>query len=88
MRKLCSVCGGQHFANTEYRYARGVDPVPALECADCRAIVLDEALASSDQERHSVRLAAGVRSALVAARSSASAAWAPDEWPTPPLTID
>lgn len=68
----CKICGGRHFAASEYRHSRHGLPVPALECADCRALVLDEAVALSDEERSSIRLAKAVRSSLVASGARCS----------------
>ena len=71
--KRCTICGGRHFAASEYRHSRCGTPVPALECADCRALVLDEDVAVSDEERTSIRRANAVRSALAASGGSALA---------------
>jgi hypothetical protein len=38
-----------------------------MECADCHALVLDESVATSEQERDSVRLAVAARAAHCAA---------------------
>jgi hypothetical protein len=78
--KQCKICGGRHFAASEYRHSRHGIPVPALECADCRALVLDENVALSEEERTSIRLAKAVRSALAA--SAGSGLPEADELPT------
>lgn len=85
MVKQCKVCGGRHFAASEYRHSREGSPVPALECADCRALVLDETVAISDEERTSIRLAKAVRSALAA--SAGSSLPETDELPTTQTTL-
>ncbi len=38
-----------------------------MECVDCHALVLDESVATSEQERDSVRLAVAARAAHCAA---------------------
>jgi hypothetical protein len=60
----CQICGGDVFTSTEYR----TDSVraPARECAGCRALVLDEDAATSQEERHSVRMAVAARAACSA----------------------
>ncbi len=60
----CRVCEGRHFAAAEYVSRPGLKAVPALECADCRALTLDESVASSADERDSIRLAKAARCAL------------------------
>jgi hypothetical protein len=58
---VCDICGGSTFVAAEYR-AEGV-VAPARECAQCKALVLDEAVATSQEERDSVRIAAAARAA-------------------------
>lgn len=58
---VCDICGGDTFIAAEYR-AEGV-VAPARECARCKALVLDEGVATSEEERDSVRLAAAARAA-------------------------
>jgi hypothetical protein len=58
----CNVCGCQDFVAAEYAYEAG--RVPAIECADCRALVLHEDAASDDEERDSVKLAIAARASI------------------------
>ena len=67
----CKVCEGSVFAAAEYRTLPGRAAVPALECADCRALMLDESVASSPDERDSIRLAKAARCALSATPAAA-----------------
>jgi hypothetical protein len=60
----CNVCGGTTLLRTEYRAGQGV-VAPALACADCAAISLDESVAECDEERESVKLAKAARAAAV-----------------------
>jgi hypothetical protein len=62
----CKVCGHDELFETEYR--TGKLTAPALECAKCHALDLDERVAKSDEDRDSVRRA-------VAARQSAGVAY-------------
>jgi hypothetical protein len=64
--RQCNICGGRDFAASEYRHSREGEPVPALECADCRALVLDETVAISEEQRTSIRRAKAVRAGLAA----------------------
>jgi hypothetical protein len=57
----CNVCGGENLTAVEYR--AGSIRAPAMECDKCHAIVLDEAAATSEEERDSVRLAKAARAA-------------------------
>jgi hypothetical protein len=57
----CSVCGSDRFIASEYKMDGG--KAPALECVRCHALNLDEAAASSDEERDCVRLAVAARAA-------------------------
>ncbi len=56
----CTVCFGQSFVAIEYVTKESVR-APALRCLRCEAIHLDEAVARSDEERESVRLAKAER---------------------------
>jgi len=58
----CSNCDGKSFIRTEYRM-RGLR-APALECASCHVLHLDEAAVRSEEERESVRLAVAERARL------------------------
>jgi hypothetical protein len=78
MVKECRVCGGKLFAASEYRHSRNGGAVPALECADCRTLVLDEAVATSDAERSSIRLAKAVRAALANPAADPTTAYGDD----------
>jgi hypothetical protein len=49
----CSVCRGRWFALC--RYMTRTASCPALECANCHAITLDENVAASAKECESVR---------------------------------
>jgi hypothetical protein len=60
----CNICGGDRLTASEYR--TGSVRAPAMECVACHAIVLDESLATSEQERDSVRLAVAARAASCA----------------------
>jgi hypothetical protein len=60
--RSCPICEGETFVPIDYKAP--TFRAPALECASCRAILLDEDAARSDRERHSVRLAAKVRAGL------------------------
>ncbi len=48
-------------------YCAGSVRAPAMECAHCHALLLDEAAATSEQERESVRMAVAARAAHCAA---------------------
>jgi hypothetical protein len=65
----CGVCGQSRFVSTEYKV--GSKRAPALECARCHAISLEEGLARTDGERESVRLAIALRQAIQEAWSVA-----------------
>ncbi len=58
----CHVCGGRRFVSTEYKM--GTMHAPALACARCHAIVLEEAVARTEGERDSVRRAIALRKAV------------------------
>ncbi len=58
----CTVCFGQSFVAIEYVTKESVR-APALRCLRCDAIHLDEAVARSNEERESVRLAKAERAA-------------------------
>jgi transcription elongation factor Elf1 len=49
----CDVCGGDTFSVCDYVTREAT--CPALECAKCGAITLDEEVARSSDERESVR---------------------------------
>jgi hypothetical protein len=68
----CTVCGGSHFAATEYNTGDGAHRVaaPALECTKCKAIVLEEHVARTQEERESVKMAIAMRSAIQEAQAS------------------
>src|SRR5579859_2374618 len=55
----CDTCGGEQFVPTEYNL--GASRAPAVECATCHVVVLDEALARSEEERLAIRLAIQAR---------------------------
>ncbi len=57
----CTVCGGDRFVSTEYR--AGSVEAPALECLTCGAVVLEEAVARTEEERESVKMAIALRKA-------------------------
>jgi hypothetical protein len=57
----CNVCGGSRFLSTEYN--TGSKRAPALECTKCHALVLDQAVARTDEERESVKMAVALRTA-------------------------
>ncbi len=61
---ICNICGDRYFVAAEYR-AEGCR-APALECSTCRALILREEIAGNDEERRSVKIAMGMRSALAA----------------------
>jgi hypothetical protein len=58
----CTVCGGSQFVATEYK--TGEMTAPAMECATCLAIVLEEGVARTDEERSSVKIAIALRAAV------------------------
>ncbi len=70
----CEVCGYGHFVAAEY--ATQVGRAPALECARCGALNLDENAASNDAELASVRFAALTRAGIVAERQGPAAYYA------------
>lgn len=57
----CSVCQGESFIASEY--ILDDRRAPAVECTRCHALDLDEAMARSQEERDSVRLAVAARAA-------------------------
>jgi hypothetical protein len=59
----CESCGGWHFSSTEYNLESV--RVPALQCAGCGVVLLDETLARSEAERVAVRRAIDARQAIV-----------------------
>lgn len=65
----CKVCGQGELIEAEYK--TGDFCAPALKCARCQAIHLDEGVAKSEKDRDSVRRA-------VAARLSARNSYDPD----------
>lgn len=75
MPRRCDICGGTCFIPSEYRAFGQLAGARAIECAECDALVLDEAMSA----RTSPRLGTAIRSALAAAR--ASVPWV-DEAPT------
>lgn len=52
----CTTCGGMHFEPAEY-LRRGARPAPALACAHCGTLLLDESIARSDIDLAAVRAA-------------------------------
>jgi hypothetical protein len=70
----CTVCGGSHFTATEYNTGDGAHRLtaPALECTKCKAIVLEEHVARTKEERESVKTAIAMRSAIQEAQASAT----------------
>jgi hypothetical protein len=58
----CNVCGGSRFVAIEYRM--GDMGAPAMECVKCRAIVLEEGVARTKEERESVKIAIAMRAAV------------------------
>jgi|HubBroStandDraft_2_1064218.scaffolds.fasta_scaffold154087_2 hypothetical protein len=68
----CTVCGGSHFTATEYNTGDGARRVaaPALECTKCKAIVLEEHVARTKEERESVKMAIAMRSAIQEAQAA------------------
>jgi hypothetical protein len=58
----CGVCGGTKFVSTEYK--TGEMNAPALECSTCLAIVLEECVARTEEERESVKTAIALRAAV------------------------
>jgi hypothetical protein len=59
----CTICGGESFRPTAY-VTPSVHAV-ALECDNCSAVLLDERVARSDDERASVRLAIAARQHVI-----------------------
>ncbi len=57
----CEGCGGDRFVSA--RYNLGAIRAPALECANCRVLILDEAIARSEDERAAIRQAIVLRKA-------------------------
>jgi len=58
----CEGCGGERFVSTEYNL--GASRAPALECASCHVLVLEEGLARSEDERLAIRQAMALREAV------------------------
>lgn len=58
----CNVCGHGRFVSTEYN--TGDLRAPALECASCHTLVLEEGVARTEKERESVRMAIALRAAV------------------------
>jgi hypothetical protein len=58
----CNICECVDFLPAEY--ASELGHAPALECACCHALVLDEDAAATESERDSVKLAVAVRAAI------------------------
>ncbi len=58
----CTVCGGTRFVSSEYKTAEMT--APAMACATCMAIVLEEGVARTDEERESVKIAMALRAAV------------------------
>ena len=58
----CTVCGGTRFVATEYK--TGEMTAPAMECASCLAIALEEGVARTEEERESVKIAIALRAAV------------------------
>ncbi len=65
----CTLCGGKVLFATEY-VMQSAAIAPALGCARCEAIHLDEAVARSPEERESVRIAKAERLAESTADSA------------------
>ena len=61
---LCNVCGCSDFLPAEYKSE--IARAPALECARCHALVLDEGAAATEEERESVKLAKAIRAEIIA----------------------
>lgn len=80
----CNICGCESLTATEY--CAGSVRAPAMECSQCHAIVLDESVATSDEERDSVRMAVAVRAAQCAAEPLAE--YWPEEESEPGATSD
>jgi len=59
----CKNCGEREFLPAEYR-SGGVS-APAIECAHCHVLNLDEEAAHTEEERDSVRLAVALRVAVI-----------------------
>ena len=78
----CKTCGRSDLKETEY--VSGTLRAPALECLHCRAMQFDEAVARSDADRDSVRLAVAARRALAGTDADPSPSYAM----APALPID
>ena len=59
----CKNCGERDFVPSEYR--SGTVNAPAMECAHCHVLNLDEEAARTEEERDSVRLAVALRVAVI-----------------------
>ena len=68
----CSVCGKESFIRVEYRMEGGA--APALQCTCCGALNLDEAVALTERDRSSVRMATAARAAVVESEGNVDAA--------------
>ena len=81
----CTVCGGTHFTATEYNTGDGAHRVaaPALECTKCKAIVLEEHVARTKEERESVKMAIAMRSAIQEAQAATADSTDPSPESTP-----
>src|SRR5579872_4702071 len=80
----CTVCGGEVLIAAEY-VTQSTVRVPALRCAGCEALHLDEAIARSAEERESVRLAKAERAERSAAVAESTSPRRPSNpAPAPP----
>ncbi len=61
---VCNVCGSSRLGKGRYRTPSGV-MAPAWECRDCLAILLDDSVAESEDERDSVRIAKAARAVVI-----------------------
>jgi hypothetical protein len=68
----CKICSGVRFLVSEYKV--GTVRAPALECARCHALDLDESLVDTREARDLVRLAQAARAAVCEVILSSGAA--------------
>jgi hypothetical protein len=81
----CTVCGKRDFTMAEYRLESG-RVVPALECTNCGTLKLSERVATSAEERDSIRRAISGRSPGTA--SDGAGSWTPAGAWTPSRGLD
>ncbi|HLK37420.1 MAG TPA: hypothetical protein VKU41_11760 [Polyangiaceae bacterium] len=69
---ICTVCRCRSFTRSEYHTAGCT--APAMSCDGCGALNLGEEVATTEEERDSVRLAVAMRASIVASFHDAASA--------------